>query len=178
MVPGASPGELLQQAGEVTPGRNKCRGSPDKCCISPGRGSSTPPTRPASTIASVLEEGNLQAGGTNGKEPSSPPPDGFCHGKIPLPAPLQGLCWEHLWGARQVPAQQALNSRALHPGSDITVPRDLGQLPEPSVSPEGTDTTSPPTLSCHTGADRFPRRNLVQVTNAAALNHPPGTWKS
>ena len=85
------------------PGKNECRGNPDKCCISPGRGSSTPPTWPASTIAFVLEEGNPQAGGTYGKESSSPPPppDACCHGKIPLSAPLQGLCWEHLWGARQ-----------------------------------------------------------------------------
>lgn len=89
------------QAGKGTLGRNEHRGNPTKCCISPGRGSSTPLTQSASTTASVLEEGNPQAGGTNGKELSSSPPDGSCHGKIPLAAPLRELCWEHLWGVRQ-----------------------------------------------------------------------------
>lgn len=97
------------------------------------------PLLPASTIALVSEKGNLPAGGINEKEPC-PPPKWTCHSQIPLPADLQGLRWKHLW-ARHAPAQGALDLCLLHSGSDITVPRDLSQLPKPPLSPEGTGTT-------------------------------------
>lgn len=56
-------GTQEHQAGEVTLGRNKFRGKPDKCCISPARGGPNPPSWCRSTTASVLGEGNPQAEG-------------------------------------------------------------------------------------------------------------------
>lgn len=114
-------------AGEVTLGRKVCRGNPDKCDISPGRGSSTPPTRPASTLLRCWRrETRRQVGQMGRSHPLLLLPMDPAMAKASPCISLGAVLGASLGSkARHTPAQQTLNLWVLHPGSDTTVPRDL-----------------------------------------------------
>lgn len=76
--------------------------------------------------------------------------------------------------ARRVPAKTpGCCAQALTPPSPETSVNSLN----PECHPR-EPTPTKPQLSCSTSRDRSLGANLVQATNAAALNHPQGTWGS